>query len=93
MTIGRKLAGFLLAVSAWNVVTYVTFIRNLAGTEDRPTGYYVAHAVLIAVNLAIAAVLLVVGLRAWRAASARRGDTDAPGPRTSDPEGLGQDTR
>ena len=68
MRIGRKLAGFLLAVSAWNVVTYATFIRNLAETEGRPTGYYVAHTVLIVVNLAIAVVLAVVGWRAWRAA-------------------------
>lgn len=74
MRIGRKLAGFLLAVAAWNVVTYVTFIRNLAGTEGRPTGYYVAHSVLIVVNLAIAVVFAVVGWRAWRAATAKRDD-------------------
>lgn len=67
MRIGRKLAGFLVAVALWNLVTYAVFVNNLIGTEGRPTGYYVAHAVLIIVNLGIAAVLAVVGWRAWRA--------------------------
>ena len=50
----RKHAVVLLAVAAWNVVTYAQFTRALATTqEDRPTSYYVAHAVLIVVNLAI----------------------------------------
>jgi hypothetical protein len=65
----RRLAVFLLAVAVWNLVTWSMFIRNLAGTEGRPTGYYVAHAVLIVVNLAIAAVLGTVG---WRGLRARR---------------------
>lgn len=67
MRIGGKLAAFLLAVAAWNVVTYAMFIKNLAGTEGRPTGFYVAHIILIIVNLAIAIVLAVVGIRALRA--------------------------
>lgn len=69
MTVSRRLAVFLLAVAAWNLVTWSTFIRNLAATEGRPTGYYVAHAVLIAVNLGIAVVLATVG---WRALQRRR---------------------
>jgi hypothetical protein len=64
--ITKKLAVFLLAIAAWNVVTYAVFIRNLASTEGRPTGFYVAHTVLIVVNLAIAAVLTVVGYKALR---------------------------
>lgn len=68
MRISKKLAAFFLGVAVWNVITYATFIRNLAGAEDRPTSYYVAHGVLIVVNLAIAAVLAVVGAKAWRAA-------------------------
>jgi len=63
----RKYAALLLGVAAWNVVTWTTFARNLAATEGRPTGYYVAHAGLIVANLAIAAVLGTVGYRAWRA--------------------------
>ena len=74
MRITKKLAAFLLGVAAWNVVTYATFIRNLAATEGRPTGFYVAHTVLIVVNLAIAAVLGIVGWRAWRADQLSRTD-------------------
>ncbi|MEQ4205132.1 hypothetical protein ABN028_27760 [Actinopolymorpha sp. B17G11] len=67
MRITRRIAAFLLVVAAWNVVTYAVFIRNLAATEGRPTGFYVAHTVLIVVNLAIAVVLAILGWRAWRA--------------------------
>jgi hypothetical protein len=64
----RRHAWALLAIAAWNVVTYAQFTRALATTEeDRPVGYYVAHTVLIVVNLAIAAVLGRWGVRALRA--------------------------
>ncbi len=63
----RKHAALLLGVAVWNVVTWVTFAKNLSATEGRPTGYYVAHTGLIVVNLAIAGVLGTVGFRAWRA--------------------------
>lgn len=63
----RKHAALLLGVAAWNVVTWMTFAKNLSATEGRPTGYYVAHTGLIVVNLVIAAVLGTVGFRAWRA--------------------------
>lgn len=66
----RKVAAFLLAVAVWNVATYANFIHNLLNTTGRPTGYYVAHAILIAVNMAIAVVLAVLGVRAWRATQA-----------------------
>jgi hypothetical protein len=67
----RKHAVLLLAVAVWNVFTYATFAKNLAAAhsrgEDRPVGYYVAHIVLIVVNVVIAAVLARLGWRAWRA--------------------------
>jgi uncharacterized membrane protein len=64
----RKHAILLLTIAVWNVVTYAQFTHALATTqEDRPTGYYVAHTVLIVVNLLIAGVLARIGLRAWRA--------------------------
>ena len=65
--ITKKISALLLGVAAWNVVTYAVFIRNLAKTEDRPTGFYVAHTVLIIVNLAIAGVLGTIGWKALRA--------------------------
>ena len=75
MKLQRKHAVLFLAIAVWNVVTYATFTKNLAAAhargEDRPTGYWVAHSVLIVVNLAIAAVLARVGARAWRATSER----------------------
>lgn len=72
MTLTRKHAVLLLAIAAWNVVSYANFTRNLLeayiSDADRPAGYYVAHVVLIVVNLAIAVVLGRLGLKAWRAA-------------------------
>ncbi len=68
MKLERKHAVVLLAVAVWNVVTYAQFTKALIQTEeDRPAGYFVAHGVLIVVNLVIAAVLGSWGLRALRA--------------------------
>lgn len=68
MKLERKHAVVLLAVAAWNVVTYAQFTRALVTTEeDRPTGYFVAHGILIVVNVLIAVVLGRWGLRALRA--------------------------
>jgi hypothetical protein len=63
----RKHALILIGIAVWNVVTYVTFIKNLAATSGRPTGYYVAHTVLIIVNLLIAGLLGNWGYRAYKA--------------------------
>ena len=69
MRLRRKHALVLVGVAVWNVVTYAQFTRALATTkEDRPTGYFVAHGVLIVVNLVIAAVLGTWGVKALRAA-------------------------
>ena len=72
MILRRKHALLFLAIAAWNVFSYATFTKNLlrahASGEDRPTGYWVAHTVLIVVNLVIAAVLGRLGVQAWRAA-------------------------
>ena len=81
MTLTRRHAVLFLAIAAWNVLSYANFARNLfeaaASGEDRPTGYYVAHVVLIVVNLAIAVVLGRLGLQAWRAAPREREDVHA----------------
>ena len=63
----RKHALVLLGIAVWNVVTYLRFIKALADTEGRPTGYYVAHTILIVVNLLIAALLGTWGVRAYKA--------------------------
>lgn len=76
MRFERKHALLLLAVAAWNVVTFGNFARNLVQAaqdgEDRATGYWVAHTVLIIVNIAIAAVLGSLGWKALRATRADR---------------------
>lgn len=66
----RKHAVALLAIAVWNVLTYARFTKALVETEeDRPTSYFVAHTVLIVVNLLIAVVL---GRWGWKALQASR---------------------
>lgn len=68
MKFQRKHALVLLAVAVWNVLTYAQFTKALINTkEDRPTGYYVAHSVLIVVNIVIAVVLGSWGVKALKA--------------------------
>ena len=73
MKLERKHAVVLWLISAWNVLSYANFARNLydawAGGEDRTVGYFVAHIVLIVVNLAVAVYLALLGRRVWRADS------------------------
>ena len=71
MKFERRHAVLLLAVAVWNVVTFGMFARNLWSAyesgEDRATGYWVAHSVLIVVNFVIAALLGSLGWKALRA--------------------------
>jgi len=66
----RKHAWLLIGVAVWNFVIWATFAKNLsaahASGEDRPTGYWVAHTILIVVNVIIGGVLGVVGVKALR---------------------------
>jgi hypothetical protein len=70
MRFERKHAVLLLGVAVWNVVTFSMFARNLYAAydsgEDRATGYWVAHSILIVVNIAIAAALGSLGWKALR---------------------------
>ena len=76
MRFERRHAVLLLGVAVWNVLTFGSFARNLyaayAAGEERATGYWVAHSVLVVVNFAIAGVLGSLGWRAWRATGSRR---------------------
>lgn len=71
MRFERRHGWLLVGVAVWNVLTYAMFTRNLwaahAAGEDRPTGYWVAHTLLIVVNVAIGLALGWLGLRALRA--------------------------
>lgn len=67
MKLERKHALVLLAIAVWNVLTYARFTKALIDTEEsRPTGYFVAHTVLIVVNVVIAVVLGTWGVKALR---------------------------
>lgn len=74
MKFERKHAILLLAVAAWNVISFGNFARNLYSAyeagEDRATGYWVAHTILIVVNFVIAALLGSLG---WKALRSTRG--------------------
>jgi len=67
----RKHGWLLLAVAVWNVVIWLTFAKNLsaahASGEVRPTGYWVAHTILIVVDLVIAVVLARLGWKLLKA--------------------------
>lgn len=70
MKLERKHAVVLLAIAVWNVLTYARFTKALIETEeDRPTSYFVAHGVLIVVNVLIAVVL---GRWGWKALRGER---------------------
>lgn len=73
MRFERRHGLLLLGVAVWNLLTFGMFARNLyaaySGGEDRATGYWVAHSVLIVVNVTIAAVLGRLGWRIWRVTS------------------------
>ena len=72
MRFSKKHAWLLIGVGIWNFFIWVTFAKNLSAAhsrgEDHPTGYWVAHTVLIVVDLIIGAILLAVGLKGLRAA-------------------------
>jgi len=74
MKFERKHALLLIGVAVWNFVTWATFARNLSAAhsagEDRPAGYWIAHTVLIVVNVIIGCVLAALGLKALRRSSA-----------------------
>ncbi len=66
----RKHGALLLGVGIWNVAIWSNFAKNLLKTarsgEERPRPYYIAHAVLIVVDVAIGGLLARLGLKALR---------------------------
>lgn len=90
MVISRRWAVFLTGVGVWTWLIWPRF--GLAIWKDdrsfaagRPTSFLVVHAVLIAASLAIGTTVGVLGVRAWRAASAERAE-DLMGAGTSGPQ-------
>jgi len=70
MKFSKKHAWLLIGVAIWNFFIWITFAKNLSAAhsrgEDHPTGYWVAHTILIVVDLIIGGVLGAVGLKALR---------------------------
>ena len=70
MSLDRKHGWILAAIAGWNVFIWITFARNLSAAyiagEDRPTGYWVAHTVLIVVGLLDVFLVPQVLARKWR---------------------------
>ena len=75
MTLDRKHGWLLMGVAAWNVVIWLTFAKNLSAAHSRgeqhPTGYWVAHTILIVVDLVIAVVLARLALKLLRTPTRR----------------------
>lgn len=73
MKFEKKHAWLLIGTGIWNFWVWGTFIKNLAAAhargEDHPQGYYIAHSVLIVVDLLLGAVLLGLGVKALRGAT------------------------
>jgi hypothetical protein len=61
MQMSRKMAGFLIGLAAFMIFEWITLGFNLA--DGHPTAFYVVHGILIAVNIVLAIVLGVIGLR------------------------------
>ena len=86
MRLARRHGWLLMALALWNAFIWLTFAKNLAAAhaagEDRPTGYWVAHTVLIVVDLVIAVALAWWSVRILRhrepAESARAVAEDEP---------------
>lgn len=70
MRLERKHGWFLIGVAVWNFVTWTMFARNLwsahSSGEDRPQGYWIAHSVLIVVNLLLGGAFAAFGAKVLR---------------------------
>lgn len=77
----QRVAAFLAAVGLFMIIEWINLGFNLA--DGHETAFYVVHGVLIAVNVALGAVLALLGWRAWRGrgvagqGAQRRGDRPA----------------
>lgn len=70
MQLQRKHGLFLLGIAVWNFITWGMFTKNLYAAhtsgEDRPAGYWIAHTVLIVINLTLGGVFAAWGAKVLR---------------------------
>ncbi|MEX0428849.1 SCO4848 family membrane protein [Nocardioides sp. DS6] len=69
MKLEKKDGALLLFVGVWNVVIWSNFAKNLVRTardpeQSRPRPYYIAHAVLIVVDVVLGGLLGRLGVKA-----------------------------
>lgn len=73
MKLERKHGWFLVGVGLWNFFIWATFAKNLASAhssgEDRPQGYWIAHSVLIVVNVVLGVLFLGLGRKVLKGGS------------------------
>lgn len=67
MKISRLASGFMLGFAGFMIFEWLMLAKNLGSGPARPTAFYVVHAILICVNVALALVLGAIGWRAWQA--------------------------
>lgn len=70
MQMQRKHGLFLLGLAVWNFITWGMFTKNLYAAhtagEDRPAGYWIAHTMLIVINLILGGVFAAWGAKVLR---------------------------
>ena len=69
MRLTKKDGALLLFVGVWNVVIWSNFAKNLVKTakdpeQSRPKPYYIAHAVLVVVDVILGGLLGKLGVKA-----------------------------
>lgn len=70
MLLTRRTAALLVLAGLWPLLVWPNFVRVVA-TDDRafddgPTAYLVVHVGLAVVSMALGALLVGLGVRAWR---------------------------
>lgn len=71
MRLEKKHGALLLVIGVWNIVIWSQFAKNLGKTaldpeRERPAPYYIAHGVLIVVDVIIGGLLGALGVKALR---------------------------
>ena len=71
MKLEKNEGALLLVIGVWTIAIWTNFGRNLIKTakdpeQNRPRPYYIAHAVLVAVDVVLGGLLVKLGVRALR---------------------------
>ncbi len=69
----RRDAVIIRATTAWTVLIWAVFLRNLFGDDEHSTGFKVVHSLIAVVSLALAIASWGVTTRSRRRASERAG--------------------